>query len=574
MNPIVETPPQARQTSVPETPPVKEQDPIEKWTHLGIRVSLWVLLIFLIFAVMFSKSFTRTSGLQSVEAMDNAQLAYNVSQGKGFVTDAIRPLSLAFKGMENVQNQPDAVNPPLYPFVLSLAFRLKGASDQTVVLTSALFFFLLMPLVYLIAKRLFDARVGNWALLFCLLNAPLLSYSVRGVAVPLVAFLVTLLALTLAHAGTSTAEAASGEVSKTDGVSPALAAVIGVLLGLGALAQYSIGLLVLPVGIYLVQVSRSRRVAVLGTFLACFVIVIAPWLYRNYRAFGSPFFCLRNYEFLMGTTAYPRDALYRRLESDLMTPFQFLTQWRGAPMGVMRKYALTVAEYYRQLPWLFNVLLMGFFLVSLFYPFQNRAVRRMRVALIWMVVALVVVVPFFDARGGDRLVDLLPLVPLTMIFAAAGFVRTLDEWLKQPFKRLWACAVTCAFIALPLLTTLILQKSPPDNPSATTLELLRSHVDKDEVVVTNTPWEVAWVSRRKAIWFPETPQALEDIDQLIAPSKVNYIYLSPSIVAYPNWGGGFWRAIYTTPQPFGVFEVDPVTNSQTEILYRRVQPAR
>lgn len=573
MNPIVETPLQARQNPVPETPPAKEQDPIEKWTHIGIRVSLWVLLVFLVFAVIFSKSFTRTSGLKTIEAMDNAQVAYNVSQGKGFVTNVVRPLSLAFKGMENVQNQPDSFNPPLYPFVLSMAFRLKGASDQTVVLTSALFFFLLMPFVYLLSKRLFDARVGNWALLFCLLNAPLLSYSVRGVAVPLVAFLVTALALTLAYAGTPTA-AANSEVDKTDGVSPAQAAVVGVILALGALAQYSIGLLVLPVGVYLAQVSRSRRVVVLGAFLACFVIVIAPWLFRNYREFGNPFFCLRNYEFLMGTTAYPRDTLYRRLEADLMTPFQFLTHWRGAPMGVMRKYALTVAEYYRQLPWLFNVLLMGFFLVSLFYPFQNRVVRWMRVALIWMAVALVIVVPFFDAQGGDGLVDLLSLVPLAMVFAAAGFVHTLDEWLKAPSKRLMACAVTCALIALPLLTTLVLQKAPPDNPSATTLEILRSHVDKNAVVVTNTPWEVAWVSRRKAIWFPETPQALDDIDQLITPSRIDYIYLSPSIVGYPNLGGGFWRAIYTTPQPFGLFEVDPVTNSQTEILYRRIQTAR
>jgi len=574
VNPIVETPPPAGRNLVPEVPPAKEQDLIEKWTHLGIRVSLWALLIFLVFAVMFSKSFTRTSGLQSVEAMDNAQVAYNVSQGKGFVTSVIRPLSLAFKGMENVQNQPDAINPPLYPFVLAMAFRLKGASDQTVVLTSALFFFLLMPLVYLLAKRLFGARVGNWALLFCLLNAPLLSYSVRGVAVPLVAFLVTLLALALAYVGTPTAERANREGNKTDGVSPALAAVIGALLGLGALAQYSIGLLVLPVGVYLAQVSRSRRVVVLGAFLACFVVVIAPWLYRNYRAFGNPFFCLRNYAFLMGTTAYPGDTLYRRLEADLMTPFQFLTHWRGAPMGVMRKYALTAAAYYQQLPGLFNVLLMGFFLVSLFYPFSDRLVRRMRVALIWMVAALVMVVPFFDARGGDGIIALLPLVPLAMVFAAAGFVRLLDEWLPQPLHRLSACAVTCALIALPLLTTLVLQKAPPDNLSATTLEILRSHVDKNAIVVTNTPWEVAWVSRRKAIWFPETPQALDDIDQLIAPSKVDYIYLSPSIVNYPNWGGGFWRAIYTTPQPFGLFEVDPVTDSQTEILYRRIQTVR
>jgi hypothetical protein len=570
MKPTVENPSQTKQPVRADVPPVKVEDPMEKWMRIGIRTALWVLLVFLVFAVMFSKSFTRTAGLQTDEAIDNAQLAYNVSQGNGFVTNVIRPLGLMFSA--DVQKHPDAVNPPLFPWILAQAFRMQGAYDQTVVLTSALFYFLLLPIVYLLGKRLFDARVANWSLLFCLFNAPLLAYSVRGVGLPLAAFLVALVAFILSFAKTKADEGTETAGNKSVGVTPGLAGAAGAVLGLASLAQYSLGLLALPVGVYLSRVSGKQRKVILGAFLVCFVVVIAPWLYRNQRVFHSPFFCLRNYEFMMGTSAYPGKSLYRRMESDLYTPIKFLTNLRGAPVGIAKKYFLAVESLYRQVPLLFNVLPMGFFLVSLFYPFQSHVVLRMRGAMLAMLVMLLIAVPLFDGSGGiDSGKALIPLMPVALIFAAAGFTRLVDEWLKQPFSRIVACVVTCFIISLPLVTTLMLQRRPADNPSLTMMESFRSHMNRDAVVVTNAPWEVAWVSRKKAILFPELPQSMDDIEQIIKPSKIDFIYLSPSIQRYPNLGGAFWSQLYLRPQPWGQFEVDPVTNSQVEILYRRAQ---
>src|SRR5688572_29344162 len=62
----------------------------------------------------------------SVEAMDAAQIARNISEGKGFSTDFVRPLSISIiekhrseKGSLLKQPHPDIANPPVYPVILA-----------------------------------------------------------------------------------------------------------------------------------------------------------------------------------------------------------------------------------------------------------------------------------------------------------------------------------------------------------------------------------------------------------------------------------------------------------------------
>src|SRR4051812_28293226 len=63
-------------------------------------------------------------------AMDAAQLARNIAQGRGYTTDCIRPLSIYLIKKQNHdasdkdparlnRNHPDISNPPVYPIVLA-----------------------------------------------------------------------------------------------------------------------------------------------------------------------------------------------------------------------------------------------------------------------------------------------------------------------------------------------------------------------------------------------------------------------------------------------------------------------
>ena len=122
----------------------------------------------------------RTGGktLSTVEAMDSAQIARNIAEGKGFTTDFIRPAALHF--VEPSAGFPVVSQAPLYPLVLSGFFRWMGATDEAVILCPVILFLLTLPVVYLLALGLFGKREGSWALLLTAFNPILMEQAFSG----------------------------------------------------------------------------------------------------------------------------------------------------------------------------------------------------------------------------------------------------------------------------------------------------------------------------------------------------------------------------------------------------------
>src|SRR5215475_3401373 len=106
------------------------QDTIHKWTEgSGAR---WVRLMLVFFVVLLLAVWYDAAAfrnLSTIEAMDAAQLGRNISEGRGFTTDFIRPFSMsllrkhrgdaALKG----EKHPDLANAPLYPLALAGALK-------------------------------------------------------------------------------------------------------------------------------------------------------------------------------------------------------------------------------------------------------------------------------------------------------------------------------------------------------------------------------------------------------------------------------------------------------------------
>ena len=98
---------------------------VGEWTRY-VKVGV-ALLGFLAFAVFYDIRQFRNFSTQ--EAMDQAQLARNVSEGKGYTTSFVRPLSfyLLQRQMEGREsgaailkgNHPDVANPPVFPLLLA-----------------------------------------------------------------------------------------------------------------------------------------------------------------------------------------------------------------------------------------------------------------------------------------------------------------------------------------------------------------------------------------------------------------------------------------------------------------------
>ena len=104
-----------------------------------VRVALAVLAVLLLIVGYDLRAFRNMS---TPEAMDAAQLARNLAQGKGYTTLFIRPFSMFLVKKHNLQTQgappagkladlaeirnmhPDLANPPVYPVVLAVLMKI------------------------------------------------------------------------------------------------------------------------------------------------------------------------------------------------------------------------------------------------------------------------------------------------------------------------------------------------------------------------------------------------------------------------------------------------------------------
>src|SRR5258706_10642497 len=91
-------------------------------THY-IKIGTLILTLLAVTVIYDVREFRNFS---TQEAMDKAQLARNIAQGRGYTTRFIRPLSLHLiqerrKGaLPSIQDEhPDLANPPVYPLILA-----------------------------------------------------------------------------------------------------------------------------------------------------------------------------------------------------------------------------------------------------------------------------------------------------------------------------------------------------------------------------------------------------------------------------------------------------------------------
>src|SRR5688572_5539834 len=143
-----------------------------EWTKY-IRLAFFVLALLGITALWHIRE---AKNFVSADAMDSAQLARNISQGHGFTTKNIRPLSLALLEKHRGEHfnalagpHPDLANAPLYPVVLAGLMKVLPFDWE---ITSKLFwryqpetiiggfnqilFFVALFLTFCVAARLFD----------------------------------------------------------------------------------------------------------------------------------------------------------------------------------------------------------------------------------------------------------------------------------------------------------------------------------------------------------------------------------------------------------------------------------
>lgn len=482
------------------------------------------------------------------EAMDSAQLARNISQGKGYTTQFVRPLSIHLL-REHRKDQdpllktdhPDLANPPVYPSVLAGLLRVAPVDyeippkkmfltyepERWIAALNQILFFCAALLVFKLAAKLFDRPVA-WISVAIFIGAELLwRFSVSGLSTMLL--MVTVLGITWCLVQIDHWQHEEfPPLQKILGLS----VVTGVLTGLAALTRYSFLWLIIPALLFTALFHVRFRAKASVLLLAGFLVVFTPWIVRNFVVSGTPF-GTSSYVVCEQTGAFPEDTLQRSLNPQ--SNFEKLTL-----NNFGRKFLVNIRGIFQnELPKLGGSWVTAFFLASLLLPFRNKSLSNLRIFLLAALALFVVV----QAGGRTALSDAYPEVnsenllvifaPLVFIYGVAFYFTLLDQLdFSIPGLR---PAVTSLFVVLgcmPLIFSVLPPRSyayayPPYYPGL--IQQCSHWMKEKELVMSDLPASVAWYGQRQCIQLTlDYDKEFYSINDDLKP--IQAVYLSPNIM--------------------------------------------
>ncbi len=480
-----------------------------KWAKV---INLFALfLLFVALAMLFD--FRCYRSFASEEPMDLAQLARNISQKKGYTTDYVRPFSAYLLKTKRDDHDPmlkgdhpDIANAPVYPTMLAGLMSIKAIPfkfmsptftrgiyqpELIIAIFNQLLFFLCILIVFWIGQRFFGLGVAWLSATLFALTELFWRFSVSGLPTMLMILLFLLLAWNLlALIEPVINDVAPGKRSFF------LAVSCGVLIGLGCLTRYSFGWMIFPVLGFLCIFMGEHRLKTVSLALLAFILVVSPWLVRNYKVSGT----------LFGTASY---AIYQQTPS-------FFENWLERSMDPSAKLRKTgVADFARkfvvnarsmivnEIPHLGGNWVTAFFLAGLLLPFSNPMLSRFRIFLLLSFFTLF----FVQALGKTSLAPLknpemcsenllVLLAPLLFLYGVASFFVLLDQLsLPMPQLRPLITGLLTTIFSLPLFFSLLPPTTfpmvyPPYYPP--NIQEVCGWMRPRELMMSDIPWAIAW----------------------------------------------------------------------------------
>jgi hypothetical protein len=528
----------------------------------GARYLKIILATLLILTLALLYNFRAYRNFDTQEAMDTAQLAHNIAEGKGYTTLFIRPLSIylvqshAEAGSTNVlaatnpdlarikTAHSDLANPPVYPLVLAGLMKVlpfhypintkssfwgnngnfwRYEPEFLIAVFNEILLLVVVALTFLLARKLFDQNVAWFSALLVLGCETLWKFSASGLST----MLLLVIFLGLAWCILKIEEIAREPQPRSNRLL-ILVLASGVLVGIGALTRYSFGWAIIPVVVFLILFGGQRRIMNALAAFGVFAIVLTPWIVRNFIVSGMPF-GTASFALLEGTPVFPNFQLERSLHPDFSNAF--------GPTLYMHKLLSNAFDILaNDLPKLGGSWASILFMAGLLMTFRSAAIRRMRYFLLMCLGVFIVV----QSLGRTQLSEESPeinsenllvlLAPLVFIYGVSFFFTFLEQ-VKWPVLQLrYAATILFAGLCcLPIIFTLLLPKTipvayPPYYPPD--IQHSSGWMKPDELMMSDVPWAVAWYGQRQCVWL--TLNANDDffaINDYMKP--VQALYLTP-----------------------------------------------
>lgn len=541
----------------------------------GARFFRITALLLLVVALALRYDVHAYRNLATPEGMDAAQLARNIADGKGYTTLFVRPLSLFLVQRHNEAAppvpaaqanfdfarvktaHPDLANPPVYPVLLAglmkvLPFHyavnvkspfwsengrfVRYEPDFLIAVFNQLLLVAAVVLTFFLARKLFDAGVA-WLSAILMFGCELLwRFSVSGLSTLLLLVIFLGLAWCLVKI-----EELARETQPRPGWLLGLAVAAGGLAGVGGLTRYAFAWAIIPVVVFLLLFSGPGRARHAVAALGALVIVLAPWVARNFAVSGTPF-GTAGFAAAEGTILFPQFQLERSVHPALthllwLRPYLHKLTVNG--QAILTNDLTRFGGNWATL----------LFWAGLLLSFRSVAVRRLRYFLLFCLGTFVVV----QALGQTQLAVESPevnsenllvlLVPLVFIYGVSLFL-TLLEQINLPALEL-RYPIIAGFLVLcclPLIAALLPPKTnpvvyPPYHPPD--IQRTAGWMQPDELMMSDVPWAVAWYGQRQCVWLTLNPQ--DDFNAINFWMKpVQALYLTPETMDsrfLSDWGG-------------------------------------
>jgi hypothetical protein len=499
-----------------------EQGQMATLIKAGMFLALLVALVLLYLFVHFK-------GLNDPSAMDQSQIARNLAAGKGFTTNNLSPLALAtLKSAKkvgangesiDVSNIPDFYQSPLIPFINSFTLRLIKdkwvmskadivyAGDRMVAFTAMVFMLLGIGVWSFVFAKLFDWKLAFFAACGVIVTDLLWQFSLSGLPQMVLLFLFGCASLLTLYAE---------EAQERGALVPSiiLIACAGLSFGLMILAHGLAFWLFLGWLVYAAFVFRPRGLMCLAAVAAA-LLLVAPWLMRNYQVCGNPFGLA-----FMGAIQSGMDYLRMTEPGGGLNLQGVLRRGLTAQLGVLPSYLGL------------NVAALAFFL-AIMHRFRNEGTSNFRWGLVAMWVFSLIGMAFYRPEG-EVSANQVHIVFLP-IFVCYGFAFLLVLWgrweLGQGLLRVIFICFVIFLCGVPMIMNLLAGPSgrvqwPPYVPPF--IGILGEWFEEDEVICTDMPWAVGWYANRKALLIPESVREfnrIHDYQELKQP--IRGLYLTP-----------------------------------------------
>ena len=156
-----------------------------------------------------------------------------------------------------------------------------------------------VALTFFLGRKLFDASVARFSAVLVVGCELLWRFSVSGLST----MLLMIIFLGLTWCVLRVEQVASDSKPQPRRLL-GLAIAAGLLAGVGALTRYAFGWIIVPVMLFLIFFGGQRRALNTLAALGAFVLVLAPWIVRNFAVSGTPF-GTAGFAIVEGTAVFP-----------------------------------------------------------------------------------------------------------------------------------------------------------------------------------------------------------------------------------------------------------------------------